>query len=768
MKRLKFWPRITESKRARDSFEAYGGVWTTVRRAFTLTPRLLLPWAFALAACSEAPAPTPTVSSPQTAARVSNNTLSHQYVGSQVCGECHQQALSQWQNSHHAWAMREPSAKTVKADFSAPPLTINDRTLSFSQADGYRIRLDDAQGQIKDFRVAYTFGISPLQQYLTDMGQGRLQALPVVWDTRSNSEGWYHLQPDSVGKGEDVLHWTSGGQNWNHMCADCHSTRVNKAFDAQSDSYQTHFAEVSVGCEACHGPGKSHSEAPHQFAVVALDNPQIRQDVCASCHSRRSQVAENFVAGSRLLDHYEPSLLDQGLYFADGQILDEVFVYGSFAQSKMHAAGVSCGDCHAPHSGELLRSGNEVCTACHSPTGYSRYPGLRSKVYDSPEHHFHGAAEARGQTQPAGSGTACVDCHMTARTYMGIDQRRDHSFRIPRPDLSVDFDVPNACGNCHQDYGDEWAVKQITAHTGREPDPHFVSAFAPAREGKRRAHAGIRKLLKTDGQPGIVRATALSLLGQYDAGAPELRLGLTDPDPLVRLGALRGVAASAAGQWRVLIPSLEDPLRVIRFAAVTALLPAYQQLGGEARAKMDVATDEYLAYLGANTDRAEALTSRALVRVAKGDVSSAERDLKLALQRNSAWIPGLVNLADVYRVSGRDLQAGELLARALELAPEASQVRVARALWLVRQGNLAGAIDVLGEGYKARQEPASGYVYAVALNSAGQSSKALQVIDDLLASDLHTPQLLQLGMSLANKGRWPQRMARYQAAYQVL
>ena len=298
------------------------------------------------------------------------------YVGSEACASCHAQAYEHWRDSHHAMAMAVPNQETVRADFSASPIKVAGHFIAFDEDDqGFVVTLDGGDGSLADFRVAYTFGVSPLQQYLTDMGSGRLQALPVVWDTRTNGQGWYHLQPDTVGKPQDVLHWAATGQNWNHMCAACHSTQVRKQFDPETQGFNSTFAEVSVGCEACHGPGLAHSQNPVGGAIVTLTDPTVRLDVCASCHSRRNQIAEGFVPGRPYLDYFSPALLDDGLYFADGQILDEVFVYGSFLQSKMHGAGVTCGDCHDPHTGQLQRNGNDVCTACHSPAGSQRFPG---------------------------------------------------------------------------------------------------------------------------------------------------------------------------------------------------------------------------------------------------------------------------------------------------------------------------------------------------------------------------------------------------------
>jgi tetratricopeptide (TPR) repeat protein len=292
--------------------------------------------------------------------------------------------------------------------------------------------------------------------------------------------------------------------------------------------------------------------------------------------------------------------------------------------------------------------------------------------------------------------------------------------------------------------------------------------LAPARQGKRQAQKALRALVADQSQPAIVRATGLGLLGQYDPSASELLLAIADADPLVRLGALRGLGASGPANWQILISMLDDPLRALRFAAVTALLPTYAQMPVSSRARLAPVVDEFLEHLSLNADRAEALTSRALVYLAKGEIARAETDLLSALARNPAWVPGMVNLADLYRATGRDAQAGPLLDQALALSPQASQVRVAAALWRVRQGNLDQAIELLAQGHAARLESAIGYVYAVALSSAGQPAEAFDVIDDLLQADLHSAQLMQLGISLAQQGQAPERLAHYQQVLQGL
>jgi tetratricopeptide (TPR) repeat protein len=338
--------------------------------------------------------------------------------------------------------------------------------------------------------------------------------------------------------------------------------------------------------------------------------------------------------------------------------------------------------------------------------------------------------------------------------------------------------VPNACNGCHEDRSSDWAAAQLTQWFGTKSTDHFAHALAAAQSAKRSGGEPLMDVVSNTQLPGIVRATGLSLLGQYavqgqhqgrrQSQTEVLGHGLRDADPLIRLGAMRGVLATGPERWIALIPLLNDPLRGLRFAAVSALLPSYRQLPPSARTTMDTAIGEYLAYLDVNTDRAESLTSRALVHQARGDIKAAEADLLLALRRNPAWVPGLVNLADLYRATKRDVMAGGLLRQALALSPQSSQVRVAMALWHVRQGNLAKGIETLAEDYAMRLDAGSAYIYAVALNSAGQPEQAMTVVDDLLNADLHNLQVLQLGINLAQQTGALERLGRYQVALQGL
>ena len=366
------------------------------------------------------------------------------YVGNGACANCHSQATADWTDSHHDLAMQEATPNTILGDFDNAQFHYHGLTTTFSRrGDDYFITTDNATGALETFPVKYVFGVEPLQQYLLPLPGGRLQALAIAWDTRPVQAGgqrWYHLYEEEPVRAGNPLHWTGGYFNWNTSCAECHSTDVKKRYNAETDQFDTHYEQIDVGCEACHGPGSTHQQLAQQGALSAeqtgfemslsargvwqwpegahiarrtetLDNT-VQIDTCGRCHARRSTLGD-YHPGRPLLDTHRLALIDTPLYWPDGQIRDEVYVYGSFIQSKMHQAGVVCTNCHNPHSNELIAKGNAVCGQCHT-----------AAQYDTPSHHRHPAQSA---------GTACVACHMPSQIYMGVDLSLIHISEPTRP-----------------------------------------------------------------------------------------------------------------------------------------------------------------------------------------------------------------------------------------------------------------------------------------------------------------------------------------------
>lgn len=505
------------------------------------------------------------------------------YVGSSACLSCHEDQASAWRQSHHALAWQLPTDQSVLGDFADTSFEKDDVLTQFTKdGDSFHIAITDPEGSTTQYDVVGTAGVAPLQQYLVDTGAGRLQALDVSWDV--DREQWFHLYPDQDFSPSMGLHWTGPYKNWNSRCAECHATGYVRSYDPSTRSYSSTQSEIGVGCEACHGPGEAHvawaehdqydtsrysglSEQGLTIDFGALAETEIQQ--CAGCHSRREAFQDgNPLPGTAYHNAYRLALLRDGLYHADGTILDEVYVYGSFLQSKMYANGVRCSNCHDIHSAELKAEGNAVCTQCHSPAGNPDFPSLRLADYDSLTHHHH----------DDGSGASeCKSCHMVERVYMQVDPRRDHSFRVPRPDLSEATSAPNACNDCHNDQTPAWAAAQINEWypDSQNRKYHYGQTLALGRLDPRRHKAALIALANDTGASAIVRATALDLIARAsdEETATRLESALRDSEPLVRAAAIPVQAGAApADRQRRLLTMVEDPVKSVRIAAARDLL----------------------------------------------------------------------------------------------------------------------------------------------------------------------------------------------------
>ena len=650
-------------------------------------PALVLTVCLLATACGE---PAPTVVSDSADA----DAAAADFVGSAACASCHAGEYERWQGSHHQLAMQVATDDTVLGDFDEASIDYYGRTTTFARdGDRFVVRTGDAANAPAEFDVTHTFGVAPLQQYLVLLPDGRRQALTYAWDARPAADGgqrWYHLYPDEDIGPDDVLHWTGRYFTWNTMCAECHSTNVDVAYDAAADRFATTWSEISVGCEACHGPGSAHVAAAERgetdSTMLSLDdhrgaawvmNPETgiaardtahdllqQPESCGRCHSRRAVLTADYDYGRRLLDTHGVSLLDDGLYEADGRLLDEVYVYGSFVQSRMYRAGVTCSDCHDPHGPGFAGSAadesdaSSVCAQCHLPA-----------VFATATHGDSGADTGN-----------CVACHMPDRVYMGVDARRDHSFRLP----------------------------------GTADDPaHYGADIAAARIGSLDLDAAFDATF-----PAIARATLLAELPSFaDATAVQrVSAAFSDPDPLVRVGALRGLrAADPAVRGTAGSGLLTDPVRAVRVEAARLLADVADLLSASERRTFADAAGEY----------------------------------RESLRLMANYPENLVQLADFEMRTGRDGQGGTLLRRAIRLDPDFALARHSYGLWLVRAGDDMAALEQLRFAAELAPDDARfAYVYAVALYSNGDSDAALAVVEAALVESPADPELLQFARLL--------------------
>ena len=702
---------------------------------------------------------------------LANGCLGALYAGTETCAGCHQEQFEEWRGSHHDWAMAAATEETVLGDFDDASYSHQGVTSTFKRKHGeYYVNTQAASGKYEDFRIDYTFGVEPLQQYLISYAGGRLQALTIAWDSRPKEQSgqrWYQLMPDDLGEPGESLHWTGAYYNWNSRCAECHSTGLEKNYSMATNTYATTFAEINVACESCHGPGSNHvswakapkmsqdngleiqysaqlswaiaegastaipSGEPHQGATTEIES-------CAGCHSRRSKTTQdpinNHSGASTYLDHYNLQLLEEGLYHADGQIQDEVYVYGSFLQSKMHQRGVKCSNCHNPHSLELKAQGNQLCAGCHAAV-----------TYDTPKHHFH--------VSPNSDGAQCVSCHMPATLYMGVDSRRDHRIAIPRPDLTGPIGAPNACNSCHVDKTAEWSSSAINQWLGKKAhalEPVSRALYA-GRNQQPDADQRLIELANNGTANDMARATALRMLQNYPAlkSYDTARQQLLSAKPLLRMGALNMLAFLPLNdRWELISPALKDPVGAVRNEA-TRLLLGIPGLSEEDQRLLDANTGKFIAALMVSADMPMGQISLAAVYLGQGKPAKAEKAYRHALILDSKAVGAWLNLADLYRSQRQEGSALSTLSDAQVLLPDSAVVSYSLGLAQVRNQQWIKALASLKDAVRlAPQDVRYSYAYALILNGQGAAVQALEVLKAALVESPSNYDLLFVSVTI--------------------
>lgn len=677
---------------------------------------------------------------------------------SSACGSCHVAQMRQWQSSHHALAMQPANLKTVLGDFSTTAQH-GDLAAKFSRNEqGTWVKLQEGDAEATVHRVVHVFGIEPLQQYLTQASDGRFQVLPFAWDTRTKSLGgqrWFTLFEPQSRPPTDRLHWQQPLQNWDGMCADCHATNLQRKYDVRTDRFATQWQADNVGCLACHTPGHKTSDsdvgiwqrAP-QAATARLSKPRDTSymESCAACHSLRTPLTDGFQAGQPFLDSFRLSLLEPNLYHPDGQIKEEVYVWGSFLQSKMFAQGVACNDCHNPHTLELQATGDALCGQCHSLPQFAQV-----------QHHGH---------EQGGSGSQCVNCHMPTTVYMGVDARHDHKFVVPRPHLALAFGVPNVCSDCHADKDASWAVQALRKLHG-EPDALTENQQAvqisqrslPASGPVQLSMVEINSVLADPTLPQITQASVLAqqarLLPAGEAPVSVATLarlaGAPRDDALLALTAL-DIAKLLPTDQRLLIAqtSLTAPQLALRVAAADALLgaplpSAAQPSFAAAFAELSTA-QEQIAWRG------EGRMNLALTQQRLGNFAAAEQQYQQSLLIDPYFAPAYINLADLYRQQQRSGEAASLYAEALVAVPDDASLRYSYALHLVRVQQMDNALVQSKRAVDlAVGDPQMATLYVLVLDGLGRTRDGLLWLQASWASFAEVDAVRQLGMSLAAK-----------------
>jgi len=643
------------------------------------------------------------------------------YVGSASCIDCHAYAHGKWAGSHHAEAERQVETNRDMAAFVPAREFKHGTQKTFVEwRDGQAcIAGLGVSNRWETNVVARVIGEDPLRQFLIKFPGGRYQVQEASYDPRSNE--WFNVYGSEDRMPGEWGHWTGRGMNWNSMCAACHNTRVQKNYDAATDTYHTTMAEMTVSCEACHGPLKAHVDWQKQYGGSGQKDPffpkfsrELTMDMCASCHARRADLTGNFVPGDQFNDHYELSTVDSSdLFYPDGQIRDEDYEYSSFLGSKMAHAGLTCLDCH-PRSLHMAKlHGNALCMQCHTG-GY-----LKAPVIKPTEHSHH----ADGST-----GNECANCHMPQTLYMQKHWRHDHGFTIPDPLLTKEFGIPNACNRCHTDESTDWALTNTVAWYGDKMERHTrarAQIIARARTGDASSPTNLVRLLQTEAIP-YWRAVAANLLGGWPAHpdvTPALLNSLNDTNALVRSASIRSLAPLVENEMvtQAVRKNLDDPLRNVRVAAAWTL-----------RASLETnspAAADLKLFLDHNADQPLGQMQLGAYNLARGDTTNALRYFETAVKWD-AYSPGIRHeLAIIYSQLGRMTDAVAQLEQAVKLAPKDAEFHFKLALALNEIGDSTRVMAELGEAVRCDpRHTRAWYNLGLARNAAGDPAGAVRAL----------------------------------------
>lgn len=591
-----------------------------------------------------------------------NLSQENRYAGDESCKSCHTKEHAEWKISDHFKAMEPAVDSSVLGDFNNAVFEADGIISKFFKRDGkFFINTQSETGEYKDYEIKYTFGHYPLQQYLIEFPGGRMQVTRQSWDSHEGK--WFHQYAGQKIPAGDWLHWTGNAQNWNTMCAECHSTNLVKNYDVEKDTYHTTYDLVTVSCESCHGKAQHHidymnSEAYQKgkrkegsfIETLAAHSTQAMEiNTCFPCHARKGNISADKIASDELLDNYIPEIPVTDLYYADGQALDEVYKYASFIQSKMYKHGVKCSSCHNPHSGKLIFTGNKVCNQCHAES-----------TYDTPAHTFHAVNTTASE---------CVSCHMPTETYMGNDIRHDHVFRAPRPDLSVKYAVPNACNDCHLDQSAQWAADAVAKWYGPDRAYHFAEDLILGSRNDAASEQHLTKIIQDSSTPHNIVAAAVHYMSVINSSSAlqMILYQLKHADAQVRYRALRALANYSQNAWmQEVLPLLNDKVRAVRIAAADLLLNNKQSVPEETMEAYNRAQTELRSYILYQTDFATGNAMAGDYFLKLNDYPSAEKFYNRGLQKDNSMNYARLNLSTMYNVMGRNQDALKVLNEALK------------------------------------------------------------------------------------------------------
>lgn len=481
-----------------------------------------------------------------------------------------------------------------------------------------------------------------------------------------------------------------------------------------------------VSCLQCHDALPKDCKHSELSELAERPSPAERMYACAVCHSRREQLKdEKFKAGSDFYDYFRPILpVQDGIYYPDGKVRDENFMFSSFMMCRQYQAGLTCLDCHDRHALKTVRpvDKNELCLNCHAPAArnFKNAPTIIPEA-----HSFH----------KGNDGNLCVNCHMPKTIYMARDSRYDHGFTSPDPVLTREAGVPNACSQCHEkiDAGKpvrnlDWLIENFEKWYGSE---RFLRKRARSM-AVARAHAGdVSEALKAELLKALERedddawkSALLSLLTPWsgDAAVSETAVRyLADKNPLVRSSAV-GLLNGQTDSEKLSELALNDPSALVRIDSAFSL--------GKAIPKNSAAYSELKEYLNFNSDRPFGALKHADFELRAGNPKNAKKfaESALEMERNNPAIDREVGII-LFR-GGFAEDSLKILKNAAQKYPENADVSYALALLHAELGDAGSALAGLER--TVRIDPGfvrAWYNLSIAQLQSGKLDGALKSID---------------------------------------
>ena len=362
------------------------------------------------------------------------------FVGSKKCQECHEEQYDSWKHSLHSKMIQDikKDSSVVVADFSKLP--------------------KDADFTLKD--AVYTIGSKFKQRYMIPAkinGKDDFRMGNYQWNVETKK--WQHFKPYKYWYKDAYKHDNHEFPTSN-TCDGCHFTGYMSTQKR---------VEPAISCESCHGPGSKHVEDDDSPIYKATMSDPIRAtEVCLQCHMRNRDkkldanisvkdlwaVAKDYPygyeAGKPLIDYKKVAPFTLGKetkeFWANGSAKKNRTQGNEFVHDSMYKHGITCVNCHSPHSLSNRADkpeGNQACLKCHS------LGSVIGPHQSSIEAHTHHKANSKG--------SLCIECHMpktgrhTGKSPLTV---RSHKFDFTSPAETKFYKMPketNACVACHKE-----------------------------------------------------------------------------------------------------------------------------------------------------------------------------------------------------------------------------------------------------------------------------------------------------------------------------